>query len=131
MSVLPIGEQEQLVPCAMICIVLLFACATKALAGRQAALLPPFHPNAHTSAKHGHGGPERGHCPHPSIMRCWHSVQVRMLFLANNSLTGPALPAAWAQPGGMLHLEILQLSGNTGLAGALPDTLAWPNLTTL
>lgn len=54
-----------------------------------------------------------------------------MLSLTGNFLSGPAFPAEWTLPGSLVSLSHLLLSGNRGLGGELPPSLAWPNLRTL
>lgn len=56
---------------------------------------------------------------------------LRVLSLADNRLVGAAFPDGWQQPGAMPALASLDLSGNPGLNGSLPEGLAWPNLDTL
>ena len=62
-------------------------------------------------------------------------MQLSVLSLANNSLTGPAFPVAGLQvtkdktpPQG---LAVYDVSGNAALSGTLPAELPWPYLTTL
>ncbi|KAL4436534.1 hypothetical protein ABPG75_003673 [Micractinium tetrahymenae] len=61
----------------------------------------------------------------------WAPSKVQALFLANNSLSGPAFPPAWLAPGAMPALADLSLSGNPGLGGELPPQLPWLNLNSL
>lgn len=51
-----------------------------------------------------------------------------VLSLARNQLAGAAFPAAWLRPGAFPVLTHLLLGGNGRLVGALPPSLAWPNL---
>ena len=63
-----------------------------------------------------------------SLPDAWaHSIAIRLDF-SNNNLTGPAFPQAWLELGAMADLEFLELSGNPGITGTLPDVLDWPNL---
>ena len=59
---------------------------------------------------------------------CRLQVQVAVLSLCGNKLSGPAFPAAWLQPGAMDALQYLCLSGNPGITGTLPANLSWPML---
>lgn len=56
---------------------------------------------------------------------------MQRLILRNNSLSGPAFPPAWLQPGTLPQLGEYDLSGNPLLAGLLPANLSWPSLSTL
>jgi hypothetical protein len=75
-----------------------------------------------------HAQGKRGKQRHSTGVRPSPPRQVTTLFLARNSLTGPAFPPAWLESGALPQLEYLKLGGNTGLAGTLPEQLAWPRL---
>jgi len=53
-------------------------------------------------------------------------VQLAVLSLANNSLSGPAFPPAWLEPEALPRLIVLDVAGNPGLGGTLPANLSWP-----
>lgn len=57
--------------------------------------------------------------------------QVQTLWLANNSLSGPAFPPAWLARGALPALAELSLSGNPGLGGELPPELPWLSISSL
>ena len=55
-------------------------------------------------------------------------LQLVGLSVANNTLTGPAFPAAWSEPGACSDLQWLDAKLNPGLTGTLPPSLPWFNL---
>lgn len=72
----------------------------------------------------------------PNIQPCLRpaaspGLQAKTICVVHNSLSGPLFPAAWLQRGSLPHLDYLSLSSNPGLAGTLPPSLPWANLTNL
>ena len=63
-----------------------------------------------------------------SLPQDWVPNRVQTILLHKNLLTGLAFPPAWAMPGALPSLMLLDISDNSGLAGTLPADLSWPSL---
>lgn len=58
-------------------------------------------------------------------------LQLEILALTDNALTGPAFPPAWLSSDALLKLEHFDIELNPALTGTLPASLPWRSLQTL